>query len=125
MLVGFTVPIILYRLVLLYLSKEIPMSEPPPLSREIPMAPTAPLAPLNTLVVAPALPVWLPEIVLTNLRVGDSTATLRFWRGEKGRSHAEILEKKGTLHLIHQQPPESLTAGPWDRFRALLDTVVH
>ncbi len=31
----------------------------------------------------------------------------------------------GTLHLIHQQPPESLTAGTWDRFRALLDTVVH
>jgi glycogen debranching enzyme len=84
-----------------------------------------PLAPLNTLVVAPALPAWLPEIVLTGLRIGDATATVRFWRGEKGRSHAEILEKKGPLHLIHQQPPESLAAGPWDRFRALLDTVIH
>ena len=84
-----------------------------------------PLAPLDTLVVAPALPAWLPEIVLNGLRVGSAIAKVRFWRGEKGRSHAEILEKKGTLHLIHQQPPESLTAGPWDRFRGLLDTVVR
>jgi glycogen debranching enzyme len=84
-----------------------------------------PLAPLDTLVVAPALPAWLPELVLHDLQVGAATAKIRFWRGENGRSHAEILEKTGTLHLIHQQPPESLTAGPWDRFRALLDTVVH
>lgn len=84
-----------------------------------------PLAPLEALVVAPQLPVWLPEIVLTDLRVGKAAATLRFWRGENGRSHAEILEKRGTLHLIHQQPPESLSAGPWGRFRALLDTVAH
>jgi hypothetical protein len=84
-----------------------------------------PLAPLETLVVAPDLPTWLPEVVLRNLRVGATTAHLRFWRGENGQSHAEILEKHGTLHLIHQQPPESLFARPWDRFRALLDTVVH
>ena len=84
-----------------------------------------PLAPLETLVVAPALPVSVPEIVLSDLQVGSATAKVRFWRGEHGRSHAEILEKKGTLHLVHQQPPESLSAGPWDRFRALLDTVLH
>jgi glycogen debranching enzyme len=84
-----------------------------------------PLAPLDTLVVAPDLPPWLPELVIDRLHVGHATASLRFWRGEHGRSHAEILEKQGTLHLIHQQPPESLSAGPWDRFRALLDTVVH
>src|SRR5438105_2713177 len=84
-----------------------------------------PLAPLDTLVVAPALPVWLREIVLSDLRLGSATATVRFWRSENGRSHAEILEKAGTLHLIHQQPPESLSVGPWDRFRALLDTVIH
>jgi glycogen debranching enzyme len=84
-----------------------------------------PLAPLETLVVAPDLPAWLPEIVLSNLRLGAATARIRFWRGDNGRSHAEILEKQGTLHLVHQQPPESLSAGPWDRFRALLDTVIH
>ncbi len=84
-----------------------------------------PLAPLEALVVAPDLPTWLSEVVLHNLRIGAATATIRFWRGENGRSHAEVLEKKGTLRLINQPPPESLSAGPWDRFRALLDTVVH
>jgi glycogen debranching enzyme len=84
-----------------------------------------PLAPLETLVVAPDLPTWLPEVVLSNLRIGAATATIRFWRGENGYSHAEIVEKKGTLRLIHQPPPESLSAGSWDRFRALLDTVIH
>jgi hypothetical protein len=42
-------------------------------------------------------------------------------RDENGRSHGEILTKRGTLHLLRQQPPESLSAGPWDRFRAILD----
>ncbi len=84
-----------------------------------------PLAPLEALVVAPDLPTWLSEVVLHNLRIGAATATIRFWRGDNGRSHAEILEKNGTLRLINQPPPESLSAGPWDRFRALLDTVVH
>jgi hypothetical protein len=63
--------------------------------------------------------------VLRNLRIGAATANIRFWRGPNGHSHAEILEKHGTLHLMHQQPPESLSAGPRDRFRALLDTVIH
>jgi glycogen debranching enzyme len=84
-----------------------------------------PVAPLDTLVVAPDLPEWLPEIVLNDLQVGGAKANVRFWRGEHGRSHAEILERHGTLHLIHQQPPESLSASPWDRFRGLLDTVIH
>ena len=83
-----------------------------------------PLAPLETLVVAPDLPVWLSEVVLNDLRIGAARATIRFWRSEDGHSHADILEKKGTLRLIHQPPPESLSAGPWDRFRALLDTVL-
>jgi hypothetical protein len=61
-----------------------------------------PLAPLETLVVAPDLPTWLPEIVLSNLRIGAATATIRFWRGQNGHSHAEIAEKKGTIRLIHQ-----------------------
>jgi len=84
-----------------------------------------PVAPLDMLVVAPHLPEWLPEIVVHGLQIGGATAALRFWRGENGRSHAEVLEKRGTFHLVHQQPPESLSAGPWDRFRALLDTVIH
>src|SRR6266550_7420756 len=66
-----------------------------------------PLAPLETLVVAPDLPTWLPEVVLSDLRIGAATANVRFWRGQNGHSHAEIVEKKGTIRLIHQPPPES------------------
>ena len=39
------------------------------------------------------------------------TATLRCWRDDDGNSHAEILHKHGTLRLVQQPPPESLTAG--------------
>ncbi len=84
-----------------------------------------PLAPLDTLVVDPALPDWLPEVTVRGLRVGGATATVRFARDASGRSHAEVLEKRGTLHLLHQPPPESLTAGPTDRLRALVTSAFH
>ena len=69
-----------------------------------------PLAPANTLVIDPALPVWLPELVLRDLRVGGATVTLRVWR-EDDASTWEVLHKRGTLHVVRQPPPESLTAG--------------
>jgi glycogen debranching enzyme len=84
-----------------------------------------PVAPLRLLVVSPALPDWLPELVLQNLRLGDATATLRFWRDDDGRSHAEVLESRGTFRLLHQPPPESLTATVGRRIGALADTIRH
>jgi glycogen debranching enzyme len=84
-----------------------------------------PVAPLDTLVVDPILPTWLPEVILHDLRLGGATATLRFWRDGQGASHAEVLQRRGTLHLLRQPPPESLSAGPGDRFRALADGVLH
>jgi glycogen debranching enzyme len=84
-----------------------------------------PVAPLDLLVVDPALPAWMPEVVLRGLRLGGATATLRCWRDEEGRSHAELLEKKGTLHLLRQPPPESLKAGVFDRVKALAETVLR
>jgi glycogen debranching enzyme len=84
-----------------------------------------PVAPLDLLVFDPALPAWLPEIVLRDLRVGGATATIRFWRDEHGDTHGEVLDKTGTLHLIKQPPPESLRANATDRFTALLDRIVH
>src|SRR5215831_2334262 len=51
-----------------------------------------------TLYVDPALPKWLPEITLHQLRVGNATVTLRFWRdGEKSRY--EIVAAKGSIHV--------------------------
>jgi glycogen debranching enzyme len=84
-----------------------------------------PVAPLETLVVDPALPAWLPEVVLHDLRLAGAVATIRFWRDDRGRSHAEVMRKRGTFRLVRQPPPESLTAGLRDRMSALVDTLVH
>jgi glycogen debranching enzyme len=84
-----------------------------------------PVAMLDLLVADPVLPPWLPEITLRNLRLGGATATIRFSRDEKGKSHAEVLHKRGTLHLVNQPPPESLTAGPGERFGGLVESVFH
>jgi glycogen debranching enzyme len=84
-----------------------------------------PVAPLHLLVVDPALPSWMPEVVLKGLRLGKARLTLRCWRDAKGSSHAEIVEKKGTVHLLRQPPPESLSAGVTDRIKALAETLLH
>lgn len=84
-----------------------------------------PLAPLHTLAVDPVLPPWLPEVVVRNLRVGDATATIRFTRDENGHSGADVLEKRGTLHVIRQPPLESLHASSLDRLASLLRGIGH
>jgi glycogen debranching enzyme len=82
-----------------------------------------PVAPIATLFVDPVLPTWLPEILVRDLRLGDAKATLRFWRDESGASHVEVLHRQGTLRVVKQPPPESLTAGVFDRLGALFDSV--
>jgi glycogen debranching enzyme len=84
-----------------------------------------PVAPLHLLVVSPALPDWLPELVLKDVRLADATATLRFWRDASGDSHAEVLEHRGTFRLMHQPPPESLTASLGRRIGTLFDSIRH
>jgi glycogen debranching enzyme len=84
-----------------------------------------PVAMLDLLVVDPVLPTWLPEVIVRDLRLGGAVATLRFWRDRSGESHAEVVRKRGTFHLLHQPPPESLTVGVRDRLAALVESVVH
>jgi glycogen debranching enzyme len=84
-----------------------------------------PVAALDLLVVDPVLPPWLPEVTLEGLRIGGATATLRFSRDTAGESHVEVVQKRGTLHIVKQPPPESLTAGPKDRVTALADRLLH
>jgi glycogen debranching enzyme len=84
-----------------------------------------PVAPLDLLVVDPVLPAWMPEVLVHDLRLAGATVTLRFWRDARGKSHVEVVHKRGTFHLLKQPPPESLTAKPTDRVRALVDRVVH
>jgi glycogen debranching enzyme len=83
-----------------------------------------PLAPIETLIVDPALPTWMPDVVLRGLRVGQAVVSLRFYRDKDGRSRWELLHRRGTLHIVRQPPPESLTAGLTDRLTGLLQTAM-
>jgi glycogen debranching enzyme len=83
-----------------------------------------PVAPLEMLAVDPMLPPWLPELTIEHLRLGDTTATIRFHRKENGRAEAEIVRKDGPLRLVRQPPLESLTATVGDRFRALAESIL-
>ena len=74
-----------------------------------------PYAPLKLLVVDPHLPDWLPEITLRDLRVGKARVTIRF----RGRTF-RILERHGTLHVVKQPTPWSLTTQPAQRLRDAL-----
>ncbi len=83
-----------------------------------------PVAPLHILAVDPMLPPWLPEVTIQGLRLGGTTATLRFRRHEDGRTEAEIVRKRGPLHLVRQPPIESLSANLRDRFHALAESLL-
>ncbi len=54
-----------------------------------------PLAPRRTLVVDPALPVWLPEVTIRNVQVGSARAALRFRRDGSGFTDVEVLDSEG------------------------------
>ena len=79
-----------------------------------------PYAAYHVLVVDPVLPGWLPAVELRKLRVGRTTASLRFWRDEDGGSHVRLLDKDGPLHVIRQPPFEALRVSAGRRLRALL-----
>jgi len=82
-----------------------------------------PYAPLKMLVIDPHLPAWLPELTLRDLRVGKACVTIRFRRGKDGRTSYRILEKRGTLHVVRQATPWSLTSQPAERLRDALSSL--
>lgn len=79
-----------------------------------------PYAPLNMLLLDPHLPEWLPQITLANLRVGNATVTIRFHRKQNGASDYEVLDKRGSLHVLRQPSPWSLTATFAERLKDAL-----
>lgn len=83
-----------------------------------------PYAPLNMLLVDPHMPEWLPEITLENLRVGEATMTIRFYREENGESDYEVLDKRGRLHVFRQPSPWSLTASFAERLKDALTSLL-
>jgi glycogen debranching enzyme len=76
-----------------------------------------PYAPLNALIVDPHLPEWLPEITLSNLHVGGAVVEIRFFRGADGATDYRVEDLRGTLHVIHQPSPWSVTSGPAERIK--------
>lgn len=78
-----------------------------------------PLAPYEVLVVDPALPDWIPELTLHDLRVGSAQVTLRFWRRADGSSDYELVSKHGTLRIVRQPPPEAFDVSLWERLTSL------
>lgn len=79
-----------------------------------------PAASFHVLGVDPILPQWLPEVTLRNLRVGEASVTIHFRRDDKGKSHFEVVDKKGTLHVIRQQPINAMNVHWWSRVRRAL-----
>jgi glycogen debranching enzyme len=83
-----------------------------------------PYAPLNLLVLDPHLPAWLPEVTLAGLRVGDARVDLHFTRRPDGTTRFDVEERKGSLHVVHQPSPWSLTADLGERLRDVMTSVV-
>jgi glycogen debranching enzyme len=84
-----------------------------------------PVASLNTLMLDPDLPTWMPELVLHGLRVGDSKVTLRFWREADGSSRWDVVHRQGPLHIVRQAPPESLFETWTDRAAAAFESLLQ
>jgi glycogen debranching enzyme len=82
-----------------------------------------PYAPLNVLLLDPHLPFWLPEITLHNLRVGAAAVSLRFYRKGEGTDY-DVLEKTGSLHIIRQPSPWSLSATFAERIKDALSSLL-
>lgn len=83
-----------------------------------------PLASGKMLFLDPHLPEWLPEITVERLRVGEATATLRFYRTSGGATHYEVLDQNGTLHLVRQPSPWSQTSGWRERIREVVGSAI-
>jgi glycogen debranching enzyme len=58
-----------------------------------------PLAPLNTLIVDPDLPEWLPEVTLKGVQVGAARIDLRFWREDSGFTDHKVVQASGGLNV--------------------------
>lgn len=71
-----------------------------------------PFAPAKVLaLVRPRLPAWLRTVTVRRLRVGDATVSIRFERSSDGSTHAEVIEREGTLFVTEVPPPQDVHAG--------------
>src|SRR5262249_50298140 len=64
----------------------------------------------NVLHINPALPHWLSDITVSNLRVGGATINIRFWR-EGEATRYDVLAVDGELNVESVLPPGKLRDG--------------
>jgi glycogen debranching enzyme len=83
-----------------------------------------PYAPANLLFLDPHLPEWLPNITVERLHVGKAVVSLRFARNCNGETDYEISELNGTLYVVRQPSPWSLTTGWAERIRDAVESIV-
>jgi glycogen debranching enzyme len=70
-----------------------------------------PFAPAGVLaLVRPRLPVWLPEVTIRGLRVGEATISLRFRRSSDGTTSHDVLEQRGHLVIVPAAPPDAVAS---------------
>lgn len=82
-----------------------------------------PFAPTNLLLIDPQLPDWLPELFVRNLHVGKAVVSIRFYRKDKA-THFDVLDKRGSLHVLRQPSPWSLTAGVGERIKDVMESLI-
>ena len=68
-------------------------------------------APRGKLYVDPALPDWLPDVTLTDLRLGRRRLDIRFWREGKDTAFEVLTGKHHSVERISIAPPGSVAAG--------------
>ena len=70
--------------------------------------------------VRPRLPGFVPSLTLKDLRVGDSTLSIRFERAADGHAHAEVVARSGRVRLVEMPPPDEIERadGAWSELKA-------
>ncbi|MGH9573763.1 MAG: glycogen debranching N-terminal domain-containing protein [Candidatus Acidiferrales bacterium] len=85
-----------------------------------------PYAPANVLFLDPQLPEWLAEIAIEGMRIGKASVSIGFFRNAKGKTQYKILDIEGSLHVIHQPSPWSITSGWAERVHdAVMSLIPH
>jgi glycogen debranching enzyme len=82
-------------------------------------------APMNVLFLDPWLPDWLPQVTIEGLRVGQARVSLKFRRAQDGRTHYEVLQLQGDLHVLRQPSPWSITADWGERVKDAVTSLLR
>jgi hypothetical protein len=68
-------------------------------------------APRDKLYVDPALPDWLPDVTLTDLRLGKRCFDIRFWRDGKDTAFEVLSGKRDAVERMSIVLTESVAVG--------------